>query len=326
MSTLRQGNVNEDVAEMQRALATIDPKYKKLLSAHSNKHDDGIFGGDTKSAVMQFQKDNGLKPTGIVDDALQASIRELAAASIVATQPKSHASVVPDALERARLEASQVPNPSWKPATRTAQDIGAVIVAAAKQEVGNSETVGENRGVHIDRYRSASGNKADGSPWCADFVSYVANKTTPGLIKPTPMAAGVASQFKQHGSYHKNDSDYQPKSGDVIFFEHSDAKGRRISHVAFVDSVGKDGSIVAIEGNIADKKYDGLKEAEGWDKNAPDLVRVREWKPGDEKFGNRIVGFGSVAELAAAKGIVEPEQQQTYAQNQPPRPRGNGRV
>lgn len=308
---------------MQSDLAAIDPKYKAMLMRRSNRPDDGNFGDDTKAAVIQFQKDHGLKPTGQVDDELRAAIRQAAFEKTpvpheVAMQQAQR--YMENALDRARQQAMQVPK--WDSYVGPKEDIGSKIVRFAEKELGNCEVGGENRGPHVERYRSASGNSAVGSPWCADFVSYVMNEATPGLIKPSAMAASVSSQFKKAGAYHQEGT-YTPQKGDLVVFESYDkTRGKHVGHVGIVTGVDKDGTIHTIEGNVAHQKYDGQKEAGAWTKEAPDLVRRREWKPGEEQFGNRIVGFGSAQEMARAKGLDRDLGQSTdFAQaHRPQRP------
>ena len=41
-------------------------EYVRLLQSALGIHDDGIFGQQTKAAVIDFQKHNGLKPDGVV--------------------------------------------------------------------------------------------------------------------------------------------------------------------------------------------------------------------------------------------------------------------
>lgn len=70
---LSEGAVGPDVFELQYRLNLIG-FYIKVL--------DGIFGKETKRAVIEFQKSNGLTPDGTVD-------REMFAKLLSASEPKS---------------------------------------------------------------------------------------------------------------------------------------------------------------------------------------------------------------------------------------------
>ena len=171
MSILRKGNINEDVAEMQRALMALDPKYKAILTRHSNKADDGNFGNDTEAAVKQFQKDTGLKPTGMVDDSLRDALatgfaiaRKLPPLDVVEQETKRE---VTQALARAREQAVQVPK--WNSDFMGPKLVAGIAIARmAESQVGLGETRGPNQGEHIDRFRGPAGNNHDGSAWCAE--------------------------------------------------------------------------------------------------------------------------------------------------------------
>ena len=65
LATLREGNRNPAVALVQGAL--IEFGYLKASGASKIAKADGIFGHGTHLAVVAFQKDNSLKPTGVVD-------------------------------------------------------------------------------------------------------------------------------------------------------------------------------------------------------------------------------------------------------------------
>ncbi len=69
---LVDGDEGEDVEQLQNMLSDLDYPMDEI---------DGIFGAYTTEAVMAFQNDHGLDPTGIVDsetsDALYAAIDEV---------------------------------------------------------------------------------------------------------------------------------------------------------------------------------------------------------------------------------------------------------
>jgi peptidoglycan hydrolase-like protein with peptidoglycan-binding domain len=64
--------------KMAKKAAKSDPAVKALQEA-LNKHGaklkaDGMMGGKTKAALKKYQKANGLKATGTVDDATKAKL------------------------------------------------------------------------------------------------------------------------------------------------------------------------------------------------------------------------------------------------------------
>jgi peptidoglycan hydrolase-like protein with peptidoglycan-binding domain len=54
------------VAAVQRALA---------ISAYGPLREDGILGPDTREAIIRFERDRGLPPTGEVSDRLIMELR-----------------------------------------------------------------------------------------------------------------------------------------------------------------------------------------------------------------------------------------------------------
>lgn len=88
-------------------------------------------------------------------------------------------------------------------------------------------------------------------PWCAMFVSYIANEA--GILgnvvpKYASVEAGRQWYIKQ-GRYSKRSSGYTPKAGDVIFFTRSGQNHTGI--VTGYDSKSK--TVYTIEGNTKDR-------------------------------------------------------------------------
>jgi len=110
----------------------------------------------------------------------------------------------------------------------------------------------------------------DGQPWCAMFVSWAANEA--GALhdivpKHASTAKGVAA-YQERGLYAKNNSGYQPKEGDAIYFRNSSG---RICHV---------GIVVAF-----DPQTQRVYTVEG---NTNNAVRIRHY----DMNNPRIDGFG----------------------------------
>jgi peptidoglycan hydrolase-like protein with peptidoglycan-binding domain len=68
-ATLQQGSTDARVYILQADLATL--KYYTSIS-------DGVFGSNTKNAVIKFQQQHGLKADGIAGDKTQAALRQTA--------------------------------------------------------------------------------------------------------------------------------------------------------------------------------------------------------------------------------------------------------
>ena len=68
--TLREGSQGHEVQVLQQALQNAGYKIKKA---------DGVFGKDTERAVAEFQRDNKIKITGIVNNATWRALKNLPA-------------------------------------------------------------------------------------------------------------------------------------------------------------------------------------------------------------------------------------------------------
>jgi hypothetical protein len=122
---------------------------------------------------------------------------------------------------------------------------GARMVALAQQEVGVAEQPpGSNDAPRIAEYRTATAGGAVG-PWCAYFVSWIANKTGTPLGEAGQGFAsvdGISGWAQRTGR--NLPAGTRPQPGDLIYW------GGR--HVGMVESVDADGSIHTIEGNSSD--------------------------------------------------------------------------
>jgi uncharacterized protein (TIGR02594 family) len=110
----------------------------------------------------------------------------------------------------------------------------ATPLEVAKAEIGRGETIANNKGADIARYR------ADGVPWCAAFVSYClkeAGYDLPYLLR--------AKSFLKYGKRIET-----PKPGDLVVFWRG-TPGAATGHVGIVEAV-TDEEIIVIEGNRGD--------------------------------------------------------------------------
>ena len=70
---LKRGDSGENVKLMQTYLNEISKRYPNIPAVS----EDGIFGGDTEDAVLQFQRAVRLNPTGVIDVSTWERIVEL---------------------------------------------------------------------------------------------------------------------------------------------------------------------------------------------------------------------------------------------------------
>ena len=68
--TLREGSHGHEVLVLQQALQKAGYKIKTA---------DGVFGKETERAVAEFQRDNKIKITGVVNNATWRALKELPA-------------------------------------------------------------------------------------------------------------------------------------------------------------------------------------------------------------------------------------------------------
>ena len=129
------------------------------------------------------------------------------------------------------------------------------VIAQAKAWLGCNEYDGSFRQI-IDVYNSiGTGIPMDYSwPWCACFVSWVADQAGYIEKKIIPKFSGCQNGidwFKAMGQW--KDKGFIPKAGDIIFFDWAydgmDGKG---DHTSIVEKV-ENGIVYTIEGNSGDK-------------------------------------------------------------------------
>lgn len=110
------------------------------------------------------------------------------------------------------------------------------VLNIARKELGYAERPG-------NRTKYGRWYGLDGGPWCAIWVSWVADQADATDIIPrhayTP--AGAA-WFEARDRY-----SHTPRRGDIAFYRFPGMG--RISHVGIVETVHSDGSITALEGN-----------------------------------------------------------------------------
>ena len=137
---------------------------------------------------------------------------------------------------------------SWFKKTENITNMRQLVVETARKELGNKGG---------KKFWSWWGAKSR-FPWCACFVSWVAEQTG-NLESKVPKFIGVGVGYKYYnsrGQFHKRGT-YIPQPGDIIWFDW-EVNGR-LDHVGFVDKV-EGGYVYTIEGNSTNdtaraKKY-----------------------------------------------------------------------
>lgn len=140
------------------------------------------------------------------------------------------------------LPAAGTPGVGAAAPVPSAGGVGAQMVARAQAEVGVAEQPpGSNDAPRIAEYRTATAGSAVG-PWCAYFVSWLANQSGAPLGEAGQGFGGVSAVAGWAQRTGRNlPAGTRPQPGDLIYW------GGR--HIGLVESVDADGSIHTIEGN-----------------------------------------------------------------------------
>ena len=195
---------------------------------------DGTFGPLTLRGVRAFQSQN-LDPRGhplVID----GQVGPLTWWSL--THPKPAIEVpTPDGLPR-------------MPAGGSRAGRAALTAALGELDQKAGEVGGDNRGPWVRKY--LNGLAAEGSSWCAAFVSWCYQSAPGGIpFTYTVGARKLLSEFKQLGWADLPGSGYVPEPGDVIVWWRVSLEGW-MGHAGMVYQV-KDGVLYTIEGNRSPK-------------------------------------------------------------------------
>lgn len=133
-------------------------------------------------------------------------------------------------------------------------DLGEVMVALARKEIGRGETEGNNQGEDIDKYRSALGKGIGGTgSWCGALVSWLILNGAMMLGRsecPVKLSHGARALFRQVVAAGQlvPYEDVQP--GDIVLFDRGDPKRkseRWKAHIGLVSLVTRhNGKVTAI--------------------------------------------------------------------------------
>jgi hypothetical protein len=121
---------------------------------------------------------------------------------------------------------------------------GIAALDIAESQMGCGETLSNNAGPDIDRYRK----NGVGGAWCAAFVSYCLEEGAHKIGKPLPVARTHNAKRLFARCVKAGRKVDLPAPGDIILW-HRGALGARTGHIAIVRSVHEDGSFTTIEGN-----------------------------------------------------------------------------
>lgn len=193
---------------------------------------DGEFGPRTLEAVRSYQQAHHLEVDGIVGP---KTLHALNTDGYSTSNP--HPSNPQAPTHPSSGGVTHVPPPDASHSTKVD-----AMLTEARSHLGFHE--GANNNNPFSHY---FGRPSEA--WCADFVSYCANKA--GLHMNTASAQGVANALKARGTW-KGRNDPQP--GDAVTFRWDGSHGWA-DHVGIVESVfTKNGRqyITTIEGNSSD--------------------------------------------------------------------------
>lgn len=215
---IRFGCTGDDVLYLQQSLNRL---------GYNCGNADGIFGNNTKKAVLAFQQDHGLEYDGIVGNntwsELELCLSQLNNAPIVAT------------------DASTAINK---------------LIQTAKSEVGTKEGVNNYNKYSQwfnDNYSGFYGWNVQNQPWCDIFADYC-------YLYTFGYETGRAMTYQKNGGsalcrtsasyYSKNNSLFtKPQAGDQVFFPDSSGVYNHTGIVVKVDN----NYFYTVEGNSSDK-------------------------------------------------------------------------
>ena len=144
----------------------------------------------------------------------------------------------------------------------TENEIRQKVVSTAKKYLGCKESDGSHK-KFIDRYNAfqplpRNHKMTYTAAWCATFVSAIAIECGLADIMPVECGCGyMIARYKALGRW-REDENYIPKAGDVIFYDWQDGKDfARTDNLGAPEHVGivtgaADGIISVIEGNKQD--------------------------------------------------------------------------
>jgi hypothetical protein len=141
-----------------------------------------------------------------------------------------------------------LPNIDGRPADSSVAGWNALQIARQEFARGAGETVGDNLGPDIDRYRAVTHADA-GASWCASFVSFCFDKANPGAMPFAPEAGARAllKEFQDKGWDYQASVESPPAPGDIIVWWRESLASWK-GHIGLIASY-EHGIVKTIEGN-----------------------------------------------------------------------------
>jgi hypothetical protein len=143
------------------------------------------------------------------------------------------------------LQRAMIPASSIGATNPPGSNVAGNVVSIAESQIGQAEQPpGSNDSPAIAAYRSATPGAQAGEPWCAYFVSWVAQQAGEPLGNQGQglgYVGDIWSWAQQSGRAIPNGPGVVPAAGDLIVFgDH---------HVGVVEKVLPNGSVETVEGN-----------------------------------------------------------------------------
>jgi cell wall-associated NlpC family hydrolase len=188
---------------------------------------DGEYGATTAAAVRAFQKQNKLKPDGVVGVETRKLLRAAKTAAVA-------------------RQLAQV-----KPAKPGAATPGSRALAEALKYIGISEKPMNSNKTQFGKWFGV-----DGVPWCNIFVSYCFKNAANKVIGKGGKGAGIYANgctyvptteawLRSTGQWVGRTT---PQPGDIAIFNWD---GGVPDHIGIVEKYVGDGTFLCIEGNTA---------------------------------------------------------------------------
>jgi hypothetical protein len=121
---------------------------------------------------------------------------------------------------------------------------GAAALAVAMREIGKGESVANNIGPDLDRYRCGG----PGGAWCAALMSYCLETGAQEIGAPLPLTRSHRAKRLYDRAIAAGSRAIEPMPGDLACW-HRGVAGARTGHIGIVSRGLVDGLWHAIEGN-----------------------------------------------------------------------------
>lgn len=280
--TARTAARGEGIGPGQKGRAVLNVERHLEAAGYELGNPNAKWGPRTEAAVKAFQKGEGLEPTGTVDERTWSKLRGKLFAATNATSPAQRLGERDGAVLRTEQKLRQLGfNTGPADGLFSKNTAAAVRRFQKKHHLEQTGRVGRGTMKAIDQAlekklggagvqtmlktarkwlgfheRGTNGNPFSrhfGRPaeaWCADFVSYLADKAN--LKLNTASAQGVADILRSKGTWKGRRN---PQPGDAVTFRWDGSHGWA-DHVGIVEKTFRRGGrlfVQTIEGNSSDQ-------------------------------------------------------------------------